>query len=220
MEITMATLRRADWLIPVGLFVLALLPLVPGALRLLELGGGPQIMPANARISAIPLPAVIHIVGAIVYCLVGALQFSPGLRRAQPRLHRWTGRLVWPFGLAVALSALWMTLLYPPAEEIHPLLSAFRLGFGGLMLLALLLGLAAILRRDVPAHRAWMIRAYAVGLGAATQALVFIPAALVMGTVDPFGNALLMGLGWAINLGVAEWIIRRPVRRPNALAAA
>ena len=37
------------------------------------------------------------------------------------------------------------------------------------MILCLVLGLRAILRRDVPTHRAWMIRAYALGLGAGTQ---------------------------------------------------
>ena len=34
----------------------------------------------------------------------------------------------------------------------------------------LVLGFTAIRRRDIPAHRAWMIRAYALGLGAGTQA--------------------------------------------------
>ena len=36
------------------------------------------------------------------------------------------------------------------------------------MAAALVLGFAAIRRRDLPAHRAWMIRAYAVGLAAGT----------------------------------------------------
>ena len=39
------------------------------------------------------------------------------------------------------------------------------------MALAIVLGLAAIRRRDIARHRAWMIRGYAIGLGAGTQAL-------------------------------------------------
>lgn len=38
------------------------------------------------------------------------------------------------------------------------------------MAACLVLGFTAIRRRDIAAHRAWMIRAYAIGLGAGTQA--------------------------------------------------
>ena len=38
------------------------------------------------------------------------------------------------------------------------------------MAAAIVLGFTAIRRRDIAAHRAWMIRAYALGLGAGTQA--------------------------------------------------
>ena len=37
------------------------------------------------------------------------------------------------------------------------------------MAACLVLGVAAIRRRDIAAHRAWMIRAYAIGLAAGTQ---------------------------------------------------
>ena len=37
------------------------------------------------------------------------------------------------------------------------------------MAASLLLGITAIRRRDIAAHRAWMIRAYAIGLAAGTQ---------------------------------------------------
>ena len=63
-----------------------------------------------------------------------------------------------------------------------------------------------------------MIRGYAIGQGASTQFLTALPWLLIFGTPDGLSRDLLMGAGWAINLVVAEWIIRRrlayPIRTP------
>ena len=203
-------MRGREWVIPALLMVFAIMPLIPGAFRLVELGGGPQLMPANPRALAFPGPVIIHIVTAFFYTVVGAWQFSPALRRVA--WHRWAGRLLAPLGMGAALSGLYMTLFYPHAPEDHELLLVFRLLFGGGMAVAIVLGLVAILvRRDVATHRAWMMRGYALGLGAASQMVLFLSLA-PLGTPNSFVSALMMGAAWAINLGVAEWIIRRPMR--------
>jgi hypothetical protein len=54
-----------------------------------------------------------------------------------------------------------------------------------------------------------MMRAYAIGMGAGTQALVLMIGEMISGKPDELSRALLMGLAWVINLAVAEWIIRR-----------
>jgi hypothetical protein len=82
------------------------------------------------------------------------------------------------------------------------------------MVLSLVLGMAAILRRDVGGHRAWMIRGYAIGLGAGTQVLVSAPWFLIVGTPGELARALLLGAGWVINLAVAERVIRRQTAAP------
>jgi hypothetical protein len=67
-----------------------------------------------------------------------------------------------------------MTLFYPGPEGVagaHDMLYAFRLLFGSGMVLSVVLGFIAIRRGDMIRHRAWMTRAYAIGLGAATQML-------------------------------------------------
>ena len=78
--------------------------------------------------------------------------------------------------------------------------------------ISVILGLAAIRRRDIPRHRAWMTRAYALALGAGTQAFTvgFGEAVFGSGVVR---TDLMMAAGWAINLAVAEWVIRRPAIR-------
>lgn len=209
----------AKWLIA-ALLVLSAIPLAAGAFRLTELTGGAQITPANARFFASPLPVVLHIVSASVYAILGAFQFSTRFRRRRPGWHRAAGRLLVPCGLLVGLSALWMTLFYPRAGGIGgDLLYALRLLFGSAMVASIVLGFAAIRRRDVNRHRAWMMRGYAIGLGAGTQVLTLLAGELIAGPPNELSRALLMGAGWVINLAVAEWAIRRhlhPVRIPGA----
>jgi uncharacterized membrane protein YozB (DUF420 family) len=199
----------AKWLV-VGLLMLSAIPLTAGAFRLAELFGGAVITPANARFFAMPLPVVLHILSACVFAVLGAFQFATAFRRSRPGWHRIAGRLLVSCGLLVGLSGLWMTLFYPRAAGTGDLLYALRLLFGSGMIVSIVLGFAAIRRRDVKRHRAWMMRGYAIGLGAGTQALTQGIGALILGPPTDLSGALLMGAGWAINLAVAEWAIRRP----------
>ena len=119
-------------------------------------------------------------------------------------------------GLLAGLSGSWMTLFYQRLPDTNDLLFAIRLVFSAAMLAFIVLGFVAIRRHDIPRHRAWMMRAYAIGLGAGTQAIVFMLAEAVAGQPDPMGKALLMGLAWLINLAIAECVVRRGVGQPHA----
>lgn len=215
----MVACTKSDWWIPAGLIALALIPVAAGTVRVVTLAGDPVVTPENARFVADPVPVVLHIVAVIVYCVLGAFQFSPGIRRNYPRWHRISGRVLVPFGLVAALSGIWMAAAYAivPADTL--LLHIFRLLAGGGMAVALVLGFAAIRERDVETHQAWMRRAYAIGLGAGTQAFTLMVPIVILGEIDDTTRTLMMGLGWVINLAVAEWLIyrRRAARR---LAAA
>ena len=206
--------RSATWVVPAALIFFGAMPVAAGVFRLVELAGGATITPANARFFASPLPVVLHIVGAGVYALLGAFQFAAGFRRRRPGWHRVAGRLLVPCGLLVGLSALWMTLFYPRPDGVGALLTALRLLFGSAMVVSIVLGVAAIRRRDVTGHRAWMLRGYAIALGAATQMLTLMVGEVIIGPPGELGRALLMGAGWAINLAVAEWAIRRRPAHP------
>jgi Predicted membrane protein (DUF2306) len=209
----------AGWLLPVSLLMLSFIPIAAGAFRLTQLAGGAQITPANARFFASPLPVVLHIVSVTIFSLLGAFQFDPGFRRRRPVWHRAAGRILIPSGLVAALSGLWMTLFYPWAVGDGLLLYGLRLLFGSLMLGSIFLGVAAIWRRDFVQHGHWMMRGYAIGLGAGTQALTLMTWTLLIGKPEEFVRALLMGAGWVINLLVVEWVIRRSSRPRNILAS-
>ena len=200
--------RSAEWLVT-ALLVLSVIPLAFGAFRLTQLAGGAEITPANARFFASPLPVVLHIVSASVYAILGAFQFATGFRRRRPGWHRAAGRLLVACGLLVGLSGLWMTLFYPGPDGDGDLLYALRLLFGSAMVVSIVLGFAAIRRGDVIRHRAWMMRGYAIGLGAGTQVLTLLVGEVIAGPPSELSRALLMGAGWVINLAVAEWVIRK-----------
>jgi uncharacterized membrane protein len=200
---------RAGWWVPASLLALAVIPVLGGTGRLVEVLGGPDVLPTDPRFAASPAPIVVHVVAAIVYAVLGAFQFSARLRRRRPRWHRRAGRLLVALGLAVALSGLWMTLLYPQKAGTGDILYTFRLLASSGMGVSIILGLAAIRSRDIARHRAWMTRAYALALGAGTQAFTvgFGEAAFGSGVVR---TDLMMGAGWVINAAIAEWVIRRP----------
>jgi uncharacterized membrane protein YozB (DUF420 family) len=205
-----------SWPVPMALILLSVIPLSAGMLRLLQLAGGPTVIPADHRFNGLALPLVAHIVGATTYVLLGVLQFLPRFRRRHLTGHRRSGRLLAVAGLMVAISALWLTLFYEPQPGTGDLLYVLRLTFGSAMVTCLALGLAAVRRRDIANHRAWMIRAYAIGLAAGTQVLTEGIGGAIFG--DSLQAAdLAKAAGWVINLTIAEWAIRRPAGRRTAV---
>jgi uncharacterized membrane protein len=204
--------RRTGWWVAPALLALAVVPAAGGTGRLIEVLGGPEALPPDARFAASPIPLVVHIVAAVVYAVLGAFQFSGRLRRRHPGWHRRAGRVLVALGLAVAFSGLWMTLAYPRKDGTGEILWAARLLVSSGMGASLLLGVVAIRNRDIAGHRAWMTRAYALALGAGTQAFTvgFGEAAFGAGVVR---TDLMMTAAWVINLAVAEWVIRRPAVR-------
>jgi uncharacterized membrane protein len=204
--------------VPYALVALVVIPAIAGSLRLLELAGGPHLIPANPRITASPLPVIVHIVCALGYAVLGAFQFSTALRRRRPGWHRMAGRVLVGLGLAVAFSALCMTLFYPRQPGTGELSYLFRLGFGSGMAASIILGFTAIRRGDITRHRAWMTRAYALALGAGTQVFTKGIGIAVFGTSE-LSTDLSLGAGWAINLAVAEYVIRRTGSRAGRAKA-
>jgi uncharacterized membrane protein len=206
--------RGREWLVTAGLLALTFVPVLAGALRVGQLASGGPVTPDNHRFFAMPVPVLVHIFSASTFCVLGAFQFAAGFRRRRPRWHRFAGRVLVPSGIAAALAGLWMTLFYPLPASDDTLLNAARLFFGSAMVVSLVLGFVAILRRDVSSHRAWMMRGYAIGMGAGTQVLTILPVTIVAGR-SPVGleNALLMIAAWVINLLVVEWVLRRRSNR-------
>jgi uncharacterized membrane protein len=215
----------STWRVPLALVTLCVIPLVAGSLRVLEVAGGPQLLPSNPRIAASAAPLVLHVLAAAIFAVVGAFQFPARLRRRHLGWHRRAGRVLVGAGLVVAGSGLWMTLFYANAPG-GELLWTVRLVVGSAVATSIVLGFLAVRRRDIAAHRAWMIRAYALAVAAGTQTVTQGIGGGLFGTGE-LSTGLSLSAGWVINAAVAEWVISRrtttrphPARTPASSAAA
>lgn len=207
-------LRKADYLVPAALLALSLIPTFGGIVRLMSVANDTVVTPDNARFLDAPGAVVIHALSATLYCLLGAFQFTRGYRLRWPTWHRAAGKVLAIAGISAGLSGLWMTLFYEiPRGMQGPLTYWVRLGVGASMVASLVIGWASIMKRQVARHEAFMIRAYALGQGAGTQAIVLLPWILRTGESTGFTRDLLMTLAWMINVVVAELIIRRRKQR-------
>jgi hypothetical protein len=199
---------RAGWLIPAGLLLLSILPLMGGTLRMLDLATG-EPTPKSIRFFESPTPIVLHAISSLIYFILGAFQFSASLRRRRPEWHRKAGRILIASGLVSALSGVWMACFYPRTIGNGPAAAVIRVLVGAAITVFICNGYAAILRRNIPAHRAWMIRAYALAIAAGTQPLTLAPIVVVPAFNGELGLTLGLTAGWILNLLVAEWVIRR-----------
>lgn len=215
----MKSITRPEKILLAALVVYSFIPAFGGLFRILELAGGPGLgLPENPRALTAPVVIGLHILGSAVFCIVGAVQFLPSIRRNYAGAHRIIGRAVAAAGCLSAATGLWMTHYFNFPVELQgtPL-------YGVRMLLSLsMIGLIAwavraIRNRNHYQHSACMLRAYAIGLGASTQAFVGIGWMIFAG-IEPQGLLRdgLMVFSWAINLLAAEWLIHKFLRRVPA----
>lgn len=198
---------------PALLVALGIVPTIAGLVRLVGMATG-RLAAADARFMEQPVPVTLHIVAVIPYALLGALQFSPALR--QQRWHRAAGAALVPLGALAALTGLWMAQFYPWPAGDGEAVYLMRLTVGVIMVGSIALGVTALFRRDYAGHGAWMLRAWALGMGAGTQVLTHLPwFVFVGGTPNEVSRAVMMGLAWVINAGVAEYVIRTRLGRSN-----
>jgi small-conductance mechanosensitive channel len=201
---------RADWPITTALIVLTLIPALGGVVRLTDLANHTTITPDNARFVGVPLPIIIHIIASLTFCIIGAFQFAPNFRKRHPNWHRMAGRWLMVAGLASALTGIWMTMFYSIPQALQgPLLYIVRLLVGVGIAAGIVLAWNTVRRKNFSAHKAWMMRAYALGQGAGTQALILAPYAVLIGQPNQITRDVLMSASWVINLVIVEWMLRR-----------
>lgn len=213
-------LRKTEWIVLGLILVYSLIPVLGGLIRVFELAGGPQIAPENPRALLAPLPITLHILSSILFCVVGAFQFLPSLRSQRPAAHRAIGPVIAGAGCVSALSGLWMTYFFVFPEALQgPALYWVRMVLGTVMIGLIIWAVIAIRAGNTFQHSAAMLRAYAIGQGASTQAVVGITWIIAAGSEaeGPMRDVLMI-FGWVLNLLVAEiliWSIPRPMKRPR-----
>ncbi len=207
-------LTTREWTILISIIVYSFIPAFGGMVRILELAGGLALMPENPRALANPLPIISHIMGSIVFCVAGVIQFLPSIRLHCPSTHRAMGCILVIAGFVSAASGLWMTWFFSFPDVLQgSLLFSARIILGFLMIGFIGWAVAAIRARNFYKHGALMLRAYAIGQGASTQALFGIGWIVIWGT-EPAGlqRDVFMVLCWLINMLAAEILIDRLTR--------
>jgi len=210
-------LTETEWIVFSVIFVYSFIPAFGGLIRVLELAGGPQIAPANPRALLAPTPIILHILSSFLFCIVGAVQFLPGIRRQRPAAHRVTGRVIAVAGCISALTGLWMTHFYVFPEALQGgALYWVRMVLGTAMIGLIIWAVIAIRSRNVFEHGASLVRAYAIGQGASTQALLGIAWIIAVGSeaMGPLRDGLMI-FAWVVNLLAAEIFIRAKLKPPK-----
>lgn len=165
----------------------------------------------EARYVGHPWLAYLHIVPGTLYLVGAPFQLSRGFRRRHLRLHRRMGRAVLALGAVSGVFALAFGIPFSYGGFWQ---SAATGVFGTYFLVALGLAYRAVRDRRIAAHRRWMIRAFAVGLGVGTIRLWIGLFVGLGGTTlqDAFAPAFWLGLG--LHALAAELWLRRPSRVP------
>ena len=143
----------------------------------------------------------------LLFLLLGPLQFVAAIRARWPKIHRISGRVFIASGFMMAVSAIAINIMFPPFGGLFKSIAVYV--FSVAQIVTLTVALRAILRRDITRHRAWMIRAFAIGLAISTMRIFFIPAYLLYGVPSDFTVGLGMWIGFLVNIAVAEFILWR-----------
>ncbi|WP_433327721.1 DUF2306 domain-containing protein [Spirillospora sp. CA-294931] len=159
-----------------------------------------------------------HVFTALVALVLGPLQFMPSIR-ARRGVHRAIGRVYLLAGvLPSALAGFPVAIMSGrPITQIGLSVPCV------LWLVTGWLAVRAARRRDFRAHRAWMMRNYALTFLAVTSRILIpllVVAQVALGDTGPrdelISSTIPVGqaIGWVVNLAIVEFMLRR--RRTRA----
>jgi uncharacterized membrane protein len=173
----------------------------------------------DASFSARPVTTLWHVVGGALFLALAPFQFVRRIRKRWPALHRWSGRVLLILGAIAAVSGLYFGIAAPyggPNERVIVTVA------GALFLAFATLAFVAARRREIDRHRVWIIRAFAVGIAISSIRVLALPFDLVLtprGFTQKEIFVVVMGSGWIMTLGAAEWWIRATQRSPREIPA-
>ena len=150
-----------------------------------------------------------HILPALLFMILGPLQFVKGLRSKHPQFHRWSGRVFLTASAIVGITGL--TMAFGKTVGGIDEKAAITL-FGTFFLVALGKALWHAVHREFAQHREWMIRGYAIGLAVATIRPImgiFFATALLSGHKPELGEffGTAFWVGFTLQTITAEiWI--------------
>jgi hypothetical protein len=162
-----------------------------------------------------PWRGYLHIAPGVVYLLGAPLQLTRRFRTQHYDVHRRLGRVLLGCALVSAVFALLFGIPFAWGGTVESLATVV---FGTWFLACLLLAFRAIRGDNVPQHRRWMIRAFAVAVGIGTIRIwvgIFegIEQGMSGGTTPDAPDHTMFGvafwLAFSMHVAVGEWWLRR-----------
>ena len=193
--------------VPAVLLFFSILTILFALVQVVQIPLG-ALPPDSQRLNVVPVSHFAHAAGGAIFGILGPIQFGRVLAAKYGRLHRIMGRIFVGAGAALALSSLALIWHFPDTHT--PLVTLGRLVFGIALGVALTIAMVAIRQRNFTRHRDWMIRSYAIGIGATVVAIVFLPIYAITG-LPPTGltaDTAFIG-SWTVCVIFAEALVRR-----------
>ena len=133
----------------------------------------------------------VHVAGAATALLIGPFQLAPGARGRRGALHRWMGRAYVAGCLVGGVGGLVMAF----GSTAGPIATAGFGGLGVIWIIATVQGWRLAVARRLDAHRAWMIRSFALTVAAVTLRL-YLPLIPLAGVPFVEGYRAVSFLCW------------------------
>jgi hypothetical protein len=188
------------------------IPIMMSMARLVQIPIGTLPLDA-AKFLPVPLWHWFHALAGMLFAVLGPLQFAGVVQRRFGQLHRVMGRVFAVAGFVLGFSGLGLFLQVSNSSSL--IVDVMRVAAGAALIISLAMALLRIRHGNVSDHRAWMIRAYAIGVGSGVVSIVFFPIFLITGAVDGMVFDLAFVGSWLSCIAFAEVLNMRMFNRDN-----
>lgn len=197
--------------LPAALLFLTAIPVIMAAVRSVQIPLG--IVPEDTmRLMSTHISLWLHVLAGVGFGLIGPIQFGRVLANRFGRAHKVLGRIFVISGLFLAFSGL--NLVWSHQGQSTAVLDITRIVAGFGLAFALGRSIYQIFNKNIPSHRAWIIRAYAVGMGSSGVAFILFPIYIVTGEpVNGLASDMVFVASHILAIVIGEWAIRRPAKR-------
>ncbi|MGO4291675.1 DUF2306 domain-containing protein [Chitinophaga sp. RAB17] len=203
--------KRTTLLLRIGVFFLTAIGIAMVIRRTLAMAGliasfNPSgAAPFDTGFSHHPVLTLMHILPGMMVMLLGPWQFMPGIRERHLSFHRISGRVYVACAYIVGISALCMPFIMLPIGGVNE--AAASILFSIFFLVSLSKACWHIIHRNVPLHRKWMIRAFAVGLAVSTVRPIIVLFFALSGLPPQVFFGTAFWIGFTVHAIIAEvWI--------------
>lgn len=203
--------KRITLLLRIGVFFLTAIGIVMVIRRTLAMAGliasfNPSGgAPFDTGFSHHPVLTFMHILPGMMVMLLGPWQFMPAIRKRHLSFHRISGRLYVACAYIVGISALCMPVIMLPIGGVNE--AAASILFSIFFLVSLSKACWHIIHRNMPLHREWMIRAFAVGLAVSTVRPIIVLFFALSGLPPQVFFGTAFWIGFTVHAMIAEvWI--------------